>query len=303
MKRVKNTKLNANLPVKFDTWRIVSGVGIVVLAIYATSMLAIYSEVYSKPFNWALESIRDFGLSPGMSVIILSTIVYSILTALLIFSVYQQSKAIARMVLLKPENEKLEAWGTKHVIYHSTYDQMVSRMRYYNHAGTSISSLALLSVIQAPITLGLLYILKHNEMFTHSVFMGVELSSKNIVVGIIVGLLYFGNASIGIFTSNAKKPIKTKLILFAVAVMVGLLMGITVSHTAFGVGLYFITGIIIVLLRRYPIYWLREHLAQWLLPHTKLIYTAEDMLNKGIDIEINEDGLAIDADTNEIGKL
>lgn len=303
MKRIKNTKLNANMPVKFDTWRIVSGVGIIVFAIYATSMLAIYSKTYSKPFSWALETIRDFGISPAWSVIILSIIVYSILTALLIFSVYQQSLAISRTVLLEPENKKLEAWGTEHVIYRSTYDHMVSRLKYYNHAGASISSLAILSVIQAPITLGLIYVLKHNDMFAHSTFMGIELSSKSLIAGVIVGLLYFINTSIGIFTGSKKKTLKTKLILFGVSVLMGLFMGFTVSKTAFGVGLYFFTGVTIVILRRYPIYWLRKHLSEWLLPHVHLIYTAEDMLNKGIDIKLNDDGLAIDADTNDIGKL
>lgn len=302
MKLIKNTKLNANMPVKFDTWRIVSSVAIIVSSIVATSMLAIYAEIYSVPFAWTLEFIQGFGFSPGWSVIILSTVVYSILTALLIFSVYQQSLGVARTVLLEPENKKLEAWGTEHVIYRSTYDQMVSRLRYYNHAGASVSSLAVLSVVQAPITLGLLYVLRHNTEFSHSVFLGIPLNEKSLIMGLIVGIIYTMNSIIGVFTTNVKSW-KIKLSTAAISMLIGLSMGFTVSHTAFGVGLYFITGGIIVLLRRYPLYWLREHLAQWLLPRVHIIYTAEDLISKGIDIKFNEDGLAIDADTNEIGKI
>lgn len=302
LRPIKNTKLAQQLPFKPDIPRFLFVIFLIFGTIGALTLLGTNAKLYSQPFSEVLSGLRNLGLSAGWSIVTLSLIVYGFLSLFLLVTIRDQCAAEARLAISKPEVAKLHEWGTKHVIYKSTYDQMVSRMNYYNKTRGSGSVIALMSIIQAPISMGLMYILRHDSDLKHATFLGIQLSDKILWMGIVVGFLYFSNSSIS-FWQNAKPSGKSLYIGLGTSVLVGLLMGFTVARTAFGVGLYFITGIAIVLVRTQVINWIRPKWSKRLESKVKLNYKAEDILEKFVDIDLDNEGYAIDADTGKRGKL
>lgn len=300
MNKIKNTKLPQKIPFKFEYGRIVVNTSIIVGMVVATSLLATHASFYSKPFSEFLHFLQNNGFQEGWSVIAMSATVYLVLTLMLIFSVRQQAIGKARLQLLQPEFKKLEVWGTDHVIYRSMYDQIVNRLKYMNKTSFSVSGMALLSILQAPITIGLLYVLRHDDIFKSVDFLGIPLSEKNLVAGIVVGVLYFLNSLPNVFVAESHKA---RMISLGMAVFIGLVMGSTVANTAFGVGLYFFTGVIIVIIRTRLLNLLRKYWSNRLIDKTSLKYDADYALNHWIDIDFNEEGVAIDAETGQLGKI
>lgn len=303
MKKVENTRLPEKLPFKFEFQRI-AGVSLAIVVMLGTTFwMGTHAKTYSKPFADWLSQLAGDNLHPAMVIVLMSLAVYAVLTIMLVLNVYFQSRAAARANALEPEFKKLYDWGTEHVIYVSTYDQMKRRLLYMNHAAFSFSGLAILSIFQAPITIGLLYTLRHTDFFKSAQFLGMSLADKNIWIAIVVGGMYMLNTWLGNGTEKQKDDPKQMLIKNAMAILVGIMMFITVSATALGIGLYFFTGICVVMLRRVPLNWLRAHWIEYLNPRVKIKYDANYMLTEGSNIIINEDGKSLDNATGKPSKL
>lgn len=303
MKKVENTRLPEKLPFKFEFQRM-AGAGLAIVVMMVTTIwMGRNAKFYSKPFAEWLQRLSGDNLDPAMVIVMMSLAVYAVMTVTLVFNVYLQARATAKTNMLEPEFKKLYDWGTEHVIYVSTYDQMKRRLLYMNHAAFSFSGLAAVSIFQAPITIGLLYTLRHTSFFNTAQFLGMNLSDKNVMIAIIVGGMYMLNTWLGNGTAQQKDDPKQVLIKNAMAILVGIMMFITVSATALGIGLYFFTGICVVMLRRVPLNWLRSYFVTYLTGRVKIKYDADYMLTEGSNIIINEEGKALDNVTGKPSKL
>lgn len=297
--KIHNTKLQGRIPFKFDKKNVSISIGVFFIIIFIFIYLSRHADFFAIPFILLFEYLSDSGFDLGLSIIGISLSVYGFLTITTLISKRQTWRQFAMRTLLKDEQQKLFDWGTIHKLYKSTYDVILTRLYVRNKANGSINKMFALILIQLPVTLGLMYSLKHSDVFDGVTFLGVSLSHSNLYMGFFIMFLY----AISIGSRAFDKNPNVRRAALIQTLLIALSMGAIVYKTSFGVGLYFAIGQFVIIIRQIIFHFIDTPMQRFYERHMEVLYTFDDIIANDVDIDINVDNLALDYDTKAPGKL
>ncbi|WP_010172200.1 membrane protein insertase YidC [Bacillus coahuilensis] len=207
---------------KWSTILLLIGTTVLLSGCGATNQEGFFYDTFVFPFAKLLEWLGNtLGGNFGLAIIIITIIIRLVLMPFMLKTFKNQQEMKGKMDKLKPEMQEIQKKlkETKDTEEQRKLQQEMMQL-YQKHGVNPLNMGCLPLIIQMPILLGLYYaIIGSPDIATHT-FLWFNLGEANIIMALIAGVVYFGQAKVSLIGIAEEQLQQMKIISYLSPVMI-----------------------------------------------------------------------------------